>query len=81
MGETVEADISAAMGRLLAMPLSVLDLSPHQQTALASINIDTVGKALKSHEGDFERAKYIGPKRSRRIMNVVTSAVLEYLSG
>jgi hypothetical protein len=45
------------------------------------IGIDTLGRALKSSEAEFKKAWYIGPKRSRQIMNVVTAAVFEYLSG
>jgi hypothetical protein len=59
----------------------VLDLSDHQRAALSSINITTLGQALNSTEADFMKADYIGPKRSRRIMNVATAAVIEYLSG
>ena len=48
---------------------------------LIRIGLDTVGKALNAGEIDFQKIIYIGPKRSRRIMNVVVSSVLEYLSG
>ncbi len=81
VGDIVEADISTALVTLLKKPVSVLDLSTYQKGALNSIGIDSIGKALKSTEADFKRALYIGPKRSRRIMNVVTAAVYEYLSG
>jgi hypothetical protein len=81
VGPLVEADISTVLDELLAKPVSVLDLTPHQKDALASIGVDTLGKALKSSEAEFKKAWYIGPKRSRQIMNVVTAAVFEYLSG
>jgi hypothetical protein len=81
VGPIVEADISTVLSTLLAKPITVLDVTPHQKEALAAIGIDTLGKALKSSEADFKKAWYIGPKRSRQIMNVVTAAVFEYLSG
>jgi len=81
VGDKIEADISQILGGLLEQPVSVLDISEHQKRALESIEIRTLGQALASSEDDFMKADYIGPKRSRRIMNVVTSAVIEYLSG
>lgn len=81
VGKMVDTDLSVALGRLLDEPVSALDLSEYQKGALASIGVDTVRKALASEEVDFQRAMYIGPVRSRKIMNVVTAAVLEFLSG
>jgi hypothetical protein len=81
VGDKIEADVSAILGALLEKPIEVLDISDHQKNALASIKINTLGQALSSTEADFMRADYIGPKRSRRIKNVVTAAVIEYLSG
>jgi Cdc6-like AAA superfamily ATPase len=81
VGDKIEADVSAILGSLLEKPVTVLDISDHQKSALASINIRTLGQALLSTEANFMKADYIGPKRSRRIKNVVTAAVIEYLSG
>ncbi|HEX7532872.1 MAG TPA: hypothetical protein VF340_06525, partial [Methyloceanibacter sp.] len=83
VGDKIEADVSLILGELLERSVAVLDISDHQKNALASINIKTLGEALASSEDDFMKADYIGPKRSRRIMNmnVVTGAVIEYLSG
>jgi len=81
VGDKIEADVSAILGSLLEKPVTVLDISDHQKSALASINIRTLGQALSSTEANFMKADYIGPKRSRRIKNVVTAAVIEYLSG
>jgi hypothetical protein len=81
VGTMVDADLSTALERLLAEPTTVLDLTDHQQAALVSIGIRTVGQALTSSEATFRRAMYIGPVRSRKMMNVVTAAVLEFLSG
>ncbi|MFZ5711868.1 MAG: hypothetical protein ACOY3N_03390 [Bradyrhizobium sp.] len=81
VGDKIEADVSTVLANLLSQPIDVLDLSDHQRAALSSINITTLGQALNSTEADFMKADYIGPKRSRRIMNVATAAVIEYLSG
>jgi hypothetical protein len=81
VGERIEADVSLVLADLLAKPISVLDISDHQKRALVSLKIETLGQALNCTENDFMKADYIGPKRSRRIMNVVTAAVIEYLSG
>lgn len=81
VGLMVDADLSTNLGQLLQRPIAVLDITSHQMGALASVGIDTVGKALASTEAEFRKASYIGPVRSRKIMNVVTAAVLEFLSG
>ena len=81
VGDNIESDVSGILEQLLQKPISVLDISEHQKRALLSINIRTLGEALASTEADFMQADYIGPKRSRRIMNVATAAVIEYLSG
>ncbi len=81
VGAMVDVDLSSALQKLLRAPATVLDLTEHQQWALASIGISTVGDALTSSEATFQRAMYIGPVRSRKMMNVVTAAVMEFLSG
>lgn len=81
VGARVETDLAEVIEEQLQKPVRVLDLSAHQKSALASISINTVGETLSSSEANFQRAYYIGPKRSRQIMNTATAAVLEYLSG
>lgn len=81
VGIVVGSDLSKLITKQLEQSVSLLDLSLHQRNALQSIEIDTIGKALSSGEAEFQKAHYIGLKRSRRIMNVATAAVLEYLSG
>ncbi|SIQ71106.1 hypothetical protein SAMN05880566_10579 [Janthinobacterium sp. TND4EL3] len=81
VGAMADADLSTELARLLSKPTSVLDLTAHQQWALSSVGIKTVGEALTSTEARFRQASYIGPVRSRKMMNVVTAAVLEFLSG
>ncbi len=81
VGTMADADLSTELERLLAKPVSVLDLTDHQQSALHTVGILTVGQALTSSEATFQRASYIGPVRSRKMMNIVTAAVLEFLSG
>ena len=81
VGQFQETDLSAVLQRELAKPVNVLDLTEYQREGLASIGIDTVGAALQASENEFQRISYVGPKRSRRMKNVVVASVLEYLSG
>jgi hypothetical protein len=81
VGEFKEADLSQVLAQQFAKPTSVLDLTEYQREGLIRIGLDTVGKALNATELDFQKIIYIGPKRSRRIMNIVVASVLEYLSG
>jgi hypothetical protein len=81
VGQFEEVDISAVLARELAKSIGVLDLTDYQKRGLRTIGLDTVGKALQGSELEFQRIYYVGPKRSRKMMNVVVSSVLEYLSG
>lgn len=81
VGAMVDADISEALQKLLNVSVNALDLTAHQKDSLISVGINTVGDALTSSEATFRQANYIGPVRSRKMMNVVTAAVLEFLSG
>lgn len=81
VGDFVEADVAATLWNALNRSIDDLDLTDYQRSALKSMGIDTVGKALNSKEESFQSIKWIGPVRSRQMMNVVTSAVLEFLSG
>lgn len=81
VGSAIEPDTTSTIGTQLNRNIDVLELSDHQKQALTSIGIQTIGEALSSTETKFQQAHYIGPKRSRKIMNVATAAVLEYLSG
>jgi hypothetical protein len=81
VGTFKEADISEILVSQLGKPIDVLDLTDHQKEGMHKIGLDTVGKALNATEDEFQRIMWVGPKRSRRMMNVVVSSVLEYLSG
>jgi hypothetical protein len=81
VGEFTEGDLSEALNREMTKSISVLDLSNYQKKGLIEIGIDTIADALHATEADFQRIKYVGPTRSRQIMNVVFSSILEYLSG
>jgi hypothetical protein len=85
LSETVgpfrETDISEILQKQFEKPITVLDLTPFQKDGLNRIGLDTVGKALNATESEFQKIMWIGPKRSRRMMNVVVHSVLEYLSG
>lgn len=76
-----ECDISSVLAQELAKPIEVLDLTVYQKAGLCSIGLETVGKALQASEVEFQKIDYVGPKRSRKMMNIVTASVLEYLSG
>ena len=81
LGKHVEADASITLDTLLNKQIGELDLTNYQKHALKSIGLNTVRDALNSKEADFQTVKYIGPVRSRQMMNVVSSAALEFLSG
>lgn len=81
VGDFQEIDISLVLAMELAKPIDVLDLTDYQKNGLSSIGLDTIGKALQASEAEFQKINYIGPKRSRRIMNIVTASIFEFLSG
>ncbi|GGP05471.1 KAP family NTPase [Nonomuraea glycinis] len=58
-----------------------LDMTAFSRGVLKQLGFDTVGKILTASESDFQQAKWVGPVRSRQMMNIATAAVLEYLSG
>jgi hypothetical protein len=58
-----------------------LDMTAFARKKLKELGFDTVGKILAVSESDLQEAKYVGTVRSRRMMNVATAAVMEYLSG
>lgn len=81
VGTFQEPDMSQVLQSQLAKPVRVLDITDFQKECLRRLGYDTIGKALRAKEQDFQEADYIGPVRSRRMMNAVVSSVLEYLSG
>ena len=58
-----------------------LDMTDFARRRLVDLGFDTVGKILAATEDDFQQAKWIGPVRSRQMMNIATAAVMEHLSG
>jgi hypothetical protein len=74
-------DMSAVLQRELEKSIDVLDLTEYQKNGLHLIGINTVGAALQASELEFQKIIYVGPVRSRRMMNIVVASVLEYLSG
>ncbi|AGA26493.1 ORC-CDC6 family AAA ATPase [Singulisphaera acidiphila] len=74
-------DMSQVLQTQLTKSVRVLDITDYQKECLRKLGFDTIGKALRAKEEDFQEADYIGPVRSRRMMNAVISSVLEYLSG
>lgn len=81
VGSFEEPDMSTILEAQLQKPVSVLDITEFQNGALRQCGITTVGHALRSKEEQFQSVHYIGPKRSRQMMNAAVASVLEYLSG
>lgn len=81
IGKFEEPDMSNILQAQLDKPVNVLDITEFQKQALVQVKLDTIGKALRATESDFQAADYIGPVRSRRMKNAVVASVLEYLSG
>jgi hypothetical protein len=69
------------LSKQLKKSVDALDLTHFARSSLKNLGFDTVGKILAASENDFQQARGIGPVRSRQMMNVATTAVLEYLSG
>ncbi|WP_175434741.1 hypothetical protein [Streptomyces hawaiiensis] len=61
--------------------VDLLDLTAFARRKCKELGYDTVGKILAASETDLQKGKYVGPVRSRRVMNTATAAVMEYLSG
>ena len=72
-----------AFQQRLASSIEVLDLSTWQKEKLPTIGIRTLQQLLTATEEDLQKIKWVGEKRSRRILNTAVAAVsvLEYLSG
>lgn len=81
VGPFEESDLSKVLAAQLAKSIDVLDLTDYQRKGLVSIGLSSVGSVLRASEQVFQTISYVGPKRSRRIMNVALASVLEYLSG
>ena len=81
VGTFQEPDMSQVLQAQLGKSVDLLDMTDFQKDCLRRLGYDTIGKALRAKEKDFQEADYIGPVRSRRMMNAVVSSVLEYLSG
>jgi hypothetical protein len=81
VGSFQEPNMSLVLQGQLSKSIDILDITIYQKDCLRALGYDTIGKALDAKEEDFQRADYIGPKRSRQIMNACVSSVLEYLSG
>ena len=81
VGDSIEPDINLAISEKIQRSITDLDLSEFQVNALNGLGLKTIGMILKATEEDFQQANYIGPKRSRKIMNIALASILEYLSG
>ncbi|MFE6481434.1 P-loop NTPase fold protein [Streptomyces sp. NPDC057757] len=77
MDEERQEFIKSQLGRTV----DELDMTAFARGRLKELGFDTVGKILAASEADFQQAKWVGPVRSRQMMNIATTAVMEYLSG
>ncbi|MFJ9211055.1 hypothetical protein [Streptomyces sp. NPDC102264] len=77
MDEERQEFVKSQLGR----SVEDLDMTAFARGRLKQLGFDTVGKILAASEADFQQAKWIGPVRSRQMMNIATAAVMEYLSG
>lgn len=60
---------------------STLDLTDFQMEKIRELKLRTIRDVLAADEGRFMKARWVGEKRARRMMNAAVAAVLEYLSG
>lgn len=77
----VEPDAEKVLLEQLAKSLDVLDITEWQKRQLRDRGIVTVGQVLTADERGLQTIRYVGEKRSRRMMNAALMAVLEYVSG
>ncbi|MCC6830528.1 MAG: hypothetical protein IT200_04210 [Thermoleophilia bacterium] len=70
-----------ALRERLDASVGELDLSDFQKKSLRSVGLETIGGVLQATEDQLQEAHYVGPTRSRQMMNAAQAAVLEYLSG
>lgn len=66
---------------ILSKNIDILDISPKLLLRLKNSNIYIIQDIFDKEEKELESIGYIGPIRSRKIYNLVLSAVLEYISG
>lgn len=76
-GDAVGDTLAAQLDKMV----DVLDITPWQKDALHKLGFNTLGEVLSASEQQLQEAYYVGEKRSRRMKNAATAAVLEYLSG
>lgn len=79
--EKLDSNGNEILDRQLSKSVDALELTYFCRNKLKELGFNTVGKALSASEENFQRAKWVGPVRSRQMMNAATAAVLEYLSG
>lgn len=72
---------SEVLNCILDSPIEKLDLTLFQLTTLRNSGFVTVGDVLKGNEGTLQKAYGIGPKRARRIFDIVFNASIEYIAG
>jgi hypothetical protein len=79
--DELEGAGNQALEARLDASVDLLDITSFQRRKLRELNLDTIGKVLRSEESTFRRAYYVGSIRARQMRNAAVAAVLEYLSG
>jgi hypothetical protein len=76
-----ETDSGDILRKQLKRPIDALDMSPFFKNKLTEMGLNTVGDVLNTPEERLQDAYQIGPSRSRKMHNIASAAILEYLSG
>lgn len=74
-------DINDVVSSIKEKSIDELEMSNFIKELLKNNQYNTIEDILYEDEGKLQMIKYIGPKRSRAISNIVYNAVLEYISG
>jgi len=77
----VELDNTDILQKQLTRPIEALDMSDFFRGKLHEMGLNTVGDVLRTPEEALQQAYLIGPTRSRKMHNIASAAVYEYLSG
>lgn len=76
-----EANYNEIMKYMSCKSIDGLDISPYLLSLLKNCGLKTIGDILDKDESELQKIRYIGPKRSRKISNIVYNSILEYISG
>lgn len=81
VGTFTAPSLLASLQKQLQRPVEVLDLTTWQRGKLLERGLSTVGHVLSATEEQLQQSYYVGPVRSRQMINSAVASVFEYLSG